>query len=1192
MIENLPDFAVLRKLAEALWRQDLNKCGAAIMIGAGFSRCASRHVDGSKKLPLWNDLCEKLVRELNPHQREREFTDPLRLAEEYRAYFGQAALSQLIRAEINDLSWQPGVLHRDLLTLPWAEVMTTNWDSLLERAAQGVHRPIYTLVNKQSELASARSPRIVKLHGSVDVTDQLIFAQEDYRKYPQNFAAFVNFARQVFIENELCLLGFSGDDPNFLQWAGWVRDNLADQARRIYLVGALNLSASQKKFLESINIAPLDLYEAVKHIDDPDLRHFQATTLFLRALLEAKPKPLYKWQPKSMLRQNATADDFSRKFNDHPYAASLLNSQLEMLRIERETYPGWVVCPPDLISSIQSQICDPYPTAKNVASLDAHSKAKLLYEMAWRDSITFAPLQEWEVAEHEKVADLSIKCVLSRRQQMEIGLLLLTNSRRRMDREKFSKWAKNLDAHALHLPDCVAEVSYQRALFARDQLDYQSLEKLVTKIAGEDPMWKVRKASLLTDLGRFDEASNLVSEAHKALLENSRQDPASIKIQSRLAWVEWISRHVEFSRSFGFNDELPNEYKILRCDPWDQISHLQTLAAKKREDYFKSLETIEPLFEKGHYVDHSRDLKFNAENPVLFHLLGISDQVGLPLWWDHMNLLGGVAESLLPVEKFSLQDFVFAIRCSSSDSSEAIKHCFSRIALANAEGSEIAQLSGFVKQAVAYWRKQALSGSLEQKRKAIDRIRVLAEVLARLAIRQTPEDAITTFKLALEMGQDSALQHHWLHEVLGHLMQYSLQSIPSSQKSQLLLDALSFPVFNETTEKNGPEWRWPNPVVKPPSERLGDLNLDARISALINLVSKKSASRAAILLRLFPLLQVGFLRADECDKLAHALWGRNPDYQSVPHTDLLAHALVELPAPDREKANQLMRKILFGSTDASFITTETLSAISGAVLNKSNRLLPTDEQAIRYFKFLTDWRPAQTTDTPLPFRHSETEALIEDVGEALAVIVPALPFEEITEQRFSEIYSFYKEVNSLSSIVAFPYFIRVSDSVAELVRNSIRKGMQGRTAKEVRAACLALIEWKTLASAKKVAEPPDSLVSKLIYLIEAGRTVGLPSLLFTAGELLKKGWLSAADTRSLADSLPDLFKDADYVGIRKNGPEGVTASMIRETCTKLARFLCERESSPALLEMINLARNDNLPEVRFSATEPLEILQS
>lgn len=283
MVCNLSDYPAIKKLAEALWRHDPKMHGAAIMVGAGFSRCSSTHADGARKLPLWRQLADRLARETgSATPGSSAFPDPLQLAEEYRAYFGQAALNDLIRSEIQDVAWQPGPLHTELLGLPWSEVLTTNWDTLLEKAALHIHAPAYNVVAKQSDLSCVRGPRIVKLHGSIGTTEQFIVAQEDYRKYPQTFAAFVNFARQVFIENELCLLGFSGDDPNFLQWAGWVRDQLADHARRMYLVGALNLSAARRRFLESINIVPIDLWDAIKDdSDDPDVRHRRATEVFL-----------------------------------------------------------------------------------------------------------------------------------------------------------------------------------------------------------------------------------------------------------------------------------------------------------------------------------------------------------------------------------------------------------------------------------------------------------------------------------------------------------------------------------------------------------------------------------------------------------------------------------------------------------------------------------------------------------------------------------------------------------------------------------------------------------------------------------------------------------------------------------------------------------------------------------------------
>jgi len=55
-ISDLSDYPVIKKLASALYQFDASQHGAAIMIGAGFTRSAALHVGGVKKMPLWNDF--------------------------------------------------------------------------------------------------------------------------------------------------------------------------------------------------------------------------------------------------------------------------------------------------------------------------------------------------------------------------------------------------------------------------------------------------------------------------------------------------------------------------------------------------------------------------------------------------------------------------------------------------------------------------------------------------------------------------------------------------------------------------------------------------------------------------------------------------------------------------------------------------------------------------------------------------------------------------------------------------------------------------------------------------------------------------------------------------------------------------------------------------------------------------------
>ena len=220
----------------------------------------------------------------------------MRLAEEYKNYLGQAALDEFIRNYIRDDAWRPGRIHRLLLELPWSDVLTTNWDTLLERTAHSVNSRLYETVQITADLAHARAPRIVKLHGSLGTSDHFIIAEEDYRTYPARFAAFVNLARQLFIENELCLLGFSADDPNFLQWSGWVRGRLGGSARRIYLVGALDLGPAKRKLLEARNVAPIDLAPLVSYLDERNDQHAAAIRLFLEFLAASEPSPVHDWR--------------------------------------------------------------------------------------------------------------------------------------------------------------------------------------------------------------------------------------------------------------------------------------------------------------------------------------------------------------------------------------------------------------------------------------------------------------------------------------------------------------------------------------------------------------------------------------------------------------------------------------------------------------------------------------------------------------------------------------------------------------------------------------------------------------------------------------------------------------------------------------------------------------------------------
>ena len=295
----VPDQSHIDRVREALWRPSGG--GASVMVGSGFSRGAQKIRPGAADPPTWHELGKEMSKKLfptdDPKNRPESTSDTLlRLAQEYETAFGRANLHRFLQQQVGDEDLRPGDKHTRLLKLPWRDVFTTNWDTLLERARDSVIDRPYSVVRNKDEIPLASQRRIIKLHGSLPAHFPLIFTEEDYRTYPTEFAPFVNTVQQAMMETVFCLIGFSGDDPNFLHWSGWVRDNLGASAPKIYLAGYLDLSPHRRRMLEDRNVVPIDLAGHPKADEWPEhLRPGYATEWILYTLEYGRPYDITEW---------------------------------------------------------------------------------------------------------------------------------------------------------------------------------------------------------------------------------------------------------------------------------------------------------------------------------------------------------------------------------------------------------------------------------------------------------------------------------------------------------------------------------------------------------------------------------------------------------------------------------------------------------------------------------------------------------------------------------------------------------------------------------------------------------------------------------------------------------------------------------------------------------------------------------
>jgi hypothetical protein len=115
-VENLPDYPAIEQVNKALWRAGRTR-GAAVLVGAGFSRNAERIHEGAPMPPDWKTLTKALQTRLGYPTDEHK--EPLRIAEEFIASLGRSALDSLIMELVPDDQWLPGRLHKALVALDW-----------------------------------------------------------------------------------------------------------------------------------------------------------------------------------------------------------------------------------------------------------------------------------------------------------------------------------------------------------------------------------------------------------------------------------------------------------------------------------------------------------------------------------------------------------------------------------------------------------------------------------------------------------------------------------------------------------------------------------------------------------------------------------------------------------------------------------------------------------------------------------------------------------------------------------------------------------------------------------------------------------------------------------------------------------------------------------------------------------------
>lgn len=189
-----------------------------LFVGAGLSAAA--------KLPTWHGLLTALIDRAEQSAGQSAVDEMRKLlergryldvADHCRTILGTSVheILSMVRGA-NEPIPQP---HKVLRALPWAAIVTTNYDKLLERAYGEIgdwpKTPTHADTSMLGTVLFDRAFFILKAHGDIDRPDTIVLSTTDYRDITHSNAAFQSFISAMLLNYCLLFVGYSLSDPDF-----------------------------------------------------------------------------------------------------------------------------------------------------------------------------------------------------------------------------------------------------------------------------------------------------------------------------------------------------------------------------------------------------------------------------------------------------------------------------------------------------------------------------------------------------------------------------------------------------------------------------------------------------------------------------------------------------------------------------------------------------------------------------------------------------------------------------------------------------------------------------------------------------------------------------------------------------------------------------------------------------------------
>ena len=217
-----------------------------IFVGAGISK--------SSGLPDWESLMNMIRDEL-----ETDEKDYLKLAQFYYNHLKDNKSDEKYYRKLSEFipkDKKPSVIHELIFKLKPKNIITTNWDNLLEISAKN-QILIYETISKDEDLIKSDLHNyIIKMHGDID-NKNIVFKEEDYIDYSKKFPIIENYVKSILSTNVTLFMGYSYSDINLKYIIKWLQHHSSHKPKILFLDVSGKTQDHQINYLEDYGITTI-----------------------------------------------------------------------------------------------------------------------------------------------------------------------------------------------------------------------------------------------------------------------------------------------------------------------------------------------------------------------------------------------------------------------------------------------------------------------------------------------------------------------------------------------------------------------------------------------------------------------------------------------------------------------------------------------------------------------------------------------------------------------------------------------------------------------------------------------------------------------------------------------------------------------------------------------------------------------